>query len=315
MGIKNLKPRLAEIGKIKIGKKGAERQGTGGKKYRLPTKLDHFEVTTLDRDENGDFIQDEDIMGIIGQNPKSLDIILLYDDIDLNFPTRYAFYLGTTCKCSGDGETAQRIMKTGEIKEIQCDPDTCEFYQSKKCKIGGTLNCLLKQSSRLGGVYKFRTHGWHSVNNILSSLQFIQTLTCGVLAGIGLKLTLSGKKAEVEGKSLTVYTANVEYHGNSQELLANVVKISEARLKNHFDMKKMEMQAKQLQIAEDPEAITGIIQEYYPQNQSGYEENEEDGTEEQKQTLSFDENKEVKAESTVVEDKDTTESTKPPVFG
>ena len=41
-----LVPRVAEIGKIKIGYLGEERQAKGGGTYRQPLKLDRFLVTT-----------------------------------------------------------------------------------------------------------------------------------------------------------------------------------------------------------------------------------------------------------------------------
>ena len=66
--IKGIMPGLPEIGKIKIGMKGAVRTSKGGKDFQLPQRLDHFIVTTLERGEDGNFIRDEAIHQNLGPN-------------------------------------------------------------------------------------------------------------------------------------------------------------------------------------------------------------------------------------------------------
>ena len=48
-----LKPRLVELGAVRIGTLGEERTSRSGGTYRLPQKLDHFIVTTNVRDDHG----------------------------------------------------------------------------------------------------------------------------------------------------------------------------------------------------------------------------------------------------------------------
>ena len=56
-------PRLIEFGKLKIGRKSAvEKTSSKGTKYRVPEKLDHFLITGMDRDENGDLRVDDQLM-------------------------------------------------------------------------------------------------------------------------------------------------------------------------------------------------------------------------------------------------------------
>ena len=269
--IKGLTLGLAEIGKIKIGKKGAERTSKAGNKFRLPTKDDHFTITTLERDGNDDFKVDMRIMKELGENPKELRIMLIYDDIDQNFPTRYARYFGTKCVCSGNGERARLINdKTGEIKEIACDPSACPHIKERRCKINGTLNCLLENTNTLGGVYKFRTTSYHSVKQILSSLLFIQRMTGGTLAGIPLFLTLSPKHVSPDNtKGLTVYVVNIEYRGSRTNLIDTVIDLNQKLLSQTGAIKAIELKTKQIEFANDPEAE--IVQEFYPEQQDGYE--------------------------------------------
>ena len=104
MAIKNLNRRLVEIGKIKIGGKNPNKENKGANgPYRLPVKFDHFKVTDLDKDDKDNFIPNAEIMSKLGDKPKKLDILLLSDDIDNNFPTSYASYQGNKCFCRGDG--------------------------------------------------------------------------------------------------------------------------------------------------------------------------------------------------------------------
>ena len=59
--------------------------------------------------ENPDnnFLPDTEVMNRLGAAPKEIPVMLVYDDIELNFPTRYAMYDGKTLGCTGDGETAR----------------------------------------------------------------------------------------------------------------------------------------------------------------------------------------------------------------
>ena len=59
--VKNLTRSSPEIGRIKIGSLGEARTSQGGKTFRLPKKLDHFEVVTRFRGPDGTFTRDEDI--------------------------------------------------------------------------------------------------------------------------------------------------------------------------------------------------------------------------------------------------------------
>jgi len=269
--IKKFNLQLAELGKIKIGKKGAIRKTQDGSgTYRLPEKTDHFTITTLNRDANGDFIPDERFLGIYGKEPKELNIFFLFDSIDMNFQTEYAYYAGSKCLCRGDGEKANRILKTGAIEDVVCDPDTCEFHKSEKCKVGGVLNCLLAESQSVGGIYKLRTHSFHSVRNILASLTQIQIMTNGILSGIPLQLTLTPRQVSLPDKGSTVvYVLNIEYRGLRKTLLDTVREIKKERIEFNLDMKRLEMSEIKIESA-SPEEIQEIAEEFYPENQDNY---------------------------------------------
>lgn len=231
LGIKNLMPGLVERGKIKIGNKGQVRRSSQGKEFQAPQKLDHFLVTTMVRGDDNNFLRDEAIHKQLGDKPTTIPVRLLYDDIDLNFQTRYACYNGRTLWCSGDGEVARRVRpgsgqngKPLEYDQVSC---TCErqsptFQGKGKCKITGNLSVMIDGVGVVGGVWKFRTTSYNSVVGILSSLALIKRITGGPLAGIPLNMVLTPKAVSdpVTGAQQTVYVVSLEFRGTVDQLRA-----------------------------------------------------------------------------------------------
>lgn len=259
--IKNIQPRLCEIGKIKIGGKGRETTTKSGKKMRLPVKYDHFVITKTTKDSDDNFEVDKDLMAQLGGKPKELSIRLLFDDIDLNFQTSYSCYKGKKCFCRGDGEKAMRINdETGIRKEISCIPEECEYKQKGYCKISGILSCLLPQASRIGGVYKLRTHSYNSVVNVLSALQFLSLATNGMLFNLPLKLELIEKETEEHGK---IKVVNIAFDGNMDQLNNTIVQEKQRRLSGNIDVKKIEEKAVNSGLLEDNEEDEEIENEFY----------------------------------------------------
>lgn len=263
--IKNIVPGLKEIGKIKIGRKGEMRKSKKGNDFRPPEKFDHFEIVTLHKDENGDFMPDAAIMGLIGEDAKEIDVSLLYNDPSLNLFTRYNQYKGGRCMCSGDGEQAVQADGT----KIQCDPDTCTVFKTKHCKANGILSVILKDSPRLGGVYKFRTTSFNSIRSIMSSMFFLQSLTGGILANIPLKMTVSPMSVNPVGSptAQTIYVVNLEYPGNVDDLRKHTLQLMTEQAGMHNKMIELEAQARAaISVPETKEEIEDIESEWYPDN-------------------------------------------------
>lgn len=261
--IKGLTPRLGECGKIKIGGKGKETLSKYGKKMRLPEKYDHFVITGMAKDENDDFIPDPVIMGILGEKPTVIPVRLPYDDPSLNFPTSYARYETAACQCRGDGELAV----TAEGETIECNPETCPHH-GKTCKATGVLSVMLDDAPTVGGVYKFRTVGWNSINNLTASMEFIRGLTNGILAGIPLYLTLTPKYTTIPGtgKRTIIYMVNLVYRGNFEAMKQAIRATLETRKEMKYSIEDFEKLALAEQNApEDPEEAKDIQEEFYPE--------------------------------------------------
>ena len=274
MPVKGMIPQLAERGKIKIGERGEMKVSQGGKQFAQPRKLDHFLITTMQRDAAGRLMPDVELMVRIkpeGGKLTEIPIRLLYDDIDLNFQTRYACYKGNRCWCSGDGETAQRLTgENGKYQEVACPCERLDHYYTgqDRCKILGTLQVLIEGTDRIGGVWKFRTTSWNTVNAILSSLALIKTITGGPLAGIPLHMVLSPKTVTVPttGQNMVVYVVSLEYRGTEESLAELGYQIARRRLEHQIKMEQIEAEARRLLLppqAEPPEEQEEVAQEFY----------------------------------------------------
>lgn len=215
--IRGITPRLSEGGKIKIGRKGEwARSG----KFQLPQKLDHFLVTTMEREESGNFAINTEIMDALPQGAdgkvREIPIVLHSDDIDEVFPTSYARYAGRTCACRGDGETATQWevkegRRTGATKSKDCPCDQREM-DPPRCKPTGVLHCsiAIEGLAVAGSVYKWRTTSIISIQEMIGSLLHIKQ-TCGVFRGLPLTLCLKPVRVNPKGApQSTVYTGYVE---------------------------------------------------------------------------------------------------------
>lgn len=260
--IKNMHISLFEQGKIKIGKKGAKKSSSKGTEYREAIKLDYFIITTLERDVQDNFKIDSAAMKDLGKEPTQLPIELLFDDIELNFPTCYAMYSQKDgLLCRGDGETAI----TAKQENIVCNPDTCPHAQNKNCKPSGILSCRLPHLKTLGGVYKFRTHSWNSIKNILASLQYLATLTGGVLAGLPLELRTEKKPTRFG----LVNIVNIVFPGTQDTLADALEKEISRRQRLQIDVKNIETIARKTGVIEDDDDPIDVAEEFFPLKEDG----------------------------------------------
>ena len=221
--IKGISPRLQEIGRIAIGEKGG-RSKSG--KSLLPTKLDHFIFTTLNKDEEDRYIRDPEMMGMFGDGCTEIPIRLLYNDIELNFPTFYAKYARSGIKLRGDGENWTVYNADGSREEVFDPNNEHGFLDDPGVKPHGILTVLVEGQNSVGGVFKFRTTSWNSINNILSSLALIKNM-CGMLTYIPLKLVVRKKEVQPIGMAHKTWipVVSVEFRGSIEELQTQAIEV------------------------------------------------------------------------------------------
>jgi len=222
--LKSIRPRIVELGKIKIGRKEERvRKTSGGKEWRAPEKLDHFIITTTARNQRGDLVVDNALMEQLlrlqpggGDKLREIPVELLSDDIDDVLVASHCYYggkkLGGTC----DEETCTWLVDSqGErLAEPVKRPCTGEHLK-KPWKPHATLNCIINAgaSSTVGGVYRFRTTSRITLEQLYGGLVHIQALTRGVLQGLPLRLVVRPMQVAPEGIVTTVYVVHVELRG------------------------------------------------------------------------------------------------------
>lgn len=219
--IVGLEPRLAEVGKIKIGGLGAERGKKGGGTFRLPVKYDYFVITTTERNAKGDLAPDQAIMDALtpkwadgDDKLRAIPIVLHSDDIAEVFPHSYAAYNGKRLQCRGNGNTAERReikdkRWTGKSEFVKCP---CPMLEDKRCKPHGVLHCSIAVPGQAiaGGIHRWRTTSIISLQQMIGSLQQIKSIV-GVLRGLPLVLRVLPMRVEPVGqKASTVYVCHVE---------------------------------------------------------------------------------------------------------
>lgn len=272
MAIKNLRRELAVIGRIKIGGlEGNKRTTKDGKEWQAPVKYDHFQVKTMVRGADGNFIVDQTIQKKLGEKPTDLDVMLLYNDNELNFRTTYALYEGKRIGCKGDGEKAIQInTQTGEVVE-KCCP--CEkLDQPRGCKAHGTLYCILRDAEITGGVWKYSTTSKNTISNIMSSLDFISLCVGGKIAGLPLTMKLFPKETVTpEGQPTKIWIVGLFYKGNPIEMLENAISLEKRRLEGGIKMELLEYQIREefkKQIVESEIIDEEEIPEFHPTNEA-----------------------------------------------
>lgn len=269
--IVTLQGRMPEIGKIKIGGKGEKRKSKSGKDYKPPVKYDHFVITNLQRGKDDNFIQDMEIHKMLGDESgeelREIPIMLLYDNVALNFPSRLVCYKGKKLFCSGDGS---RAIKENEFIKCPCErANPVEYNGNEPCKMNGVLTCMIPGVPKIGGVFKFRTTSYNTIQGITSSLSYFYNRTRGTLFNIPFKLVLSEKTGTnpKTGDSLNIRYVRIEFNGDIKELIDAAFKTKQLTIGYEERLKNIEEVHKDLITADiSPEEELDVAEEYYPQD-------------------------------------------------
>lgn len=277
MPVKGLMPGLMEVGKIKIGIKGDMVKSKDGNEFRLPQKIDHFRIVKNERDENNDYILDDLILEVISHNSATsynedmnlikIPIRLLYNEIDLVFPTQYVSYVNGKLSCSGDG--IKGTTRDGRKVVCPCKRLDGAYQGNDKCKISGTLSCII-EGCNVGGCYKFRTTSINSARYILSSLMLIKAATGGLLSFIPLRLVINPKKTIIPstGAPTTIYVVTVEFQGGIEQLQKKALEMGRERVSLIENMRDIEIEARKI-VSSDADADREekeFAEEFFPEN-------------------------------------------------
>jgi hypothetical protein len=256
--------RLAVSTKVAIGLPPNPAEG----KKAHPSKLDHFIFLRKSPAQQNAWELDDKLMKAYGTKCKEFEIVLLDDEIENVFPTKLAWFTQSECKCFGDGESATR--RTAEHPEGQpwspCGK-ACPDLENGSCKPAADLRFMLAAFPQLGAVARIHTSSYRSIMQISSSLQQIQTITGGRLAGIRAKLVVRPEKTSYMGAdqkrhSTTVFALNLEIQAAGiKELVTHMT--DHARL---FEHTRKLLGTGRIEVIEDDSARAGeITPEFYPE--------------------------------------------------
>jgi len=288
--LKSIRPRIVELGKIKIGKKEDKvRKTQGGREWRAPEKLDHFLITTLQRTDKGDLVEDRGLMDQLlrmqpggGEKLREIPVELLSDEIDDVLVASHCYYGSKKIWGTCDEETCTWFVDSqgNALKEPVKKP--CNGEHAVKPEQGkpgwkthATLNCIINAgpSSTVGGVYRFRTTSRITLEQLYGGLVHIQQLTRGVLQGLPLRLVVRPMQVnpEVNGKTqtTTVYVVHVELRG--QDLAAiqhHAAQLTQVRVANAKQIEAARAEYRLMLRApgesESPEEQEEVAEEFAP---------------------------------------------------
>lgn len=282
------KPRICELGKIKIGRKSAqERKTASGGTWRAPEKLDHFLVTTLQRTTTGDLMPDAAVMDELSQSVgdkdgkiRRLPVFVLSNEIDDILQSAWVSYVGKALAAKSDGKVLTKYidMKTGDRLSEPEDVPWKEEYKDLKdskgalrFKLHSTFNCVIaSKSGRWGGVYKLRTTSRISGEQLYGSILSVLQLTGGVLRGLPLSLVVRPMQVQPDGKPTTVYVVHLELRGaDLHEIQTRALEQKRFEVEHYLGMKKQDERYRLLLKApgedEDEEEVTDVVEEFHPE--------------------------------------------------
>lgn len=198
--VKSLTPRLRppRLGKIRLGVKATSQKGT-----QYPKEVPHFVVPP-------------EVALVFGEEPTELDVMLISDSREVNFPVAYTWYGANGAKCKGDGETASRLQDDGSWKERSC---TCDMLgKPKGCKLVGHLFVMIPAVS-IAGAYQISTSSSNSIIDVQSGMAYIEAVFGRSCALIPLKLKREPIQTNYQGKKATHYTMKLTFDESSREVV------------------------------------------------------------------------------------------------
>ena len=286
-----VKPRISELGKIKIGGLGEERKARGGGTFRLPVKHDHFTVTTMQRDAKRNLIVDEDLMKSLVEEGyadadgkvRRLPVSCLSNDPEEVMQTAYVAYEGKKLAAKSDGKEAE-FFYDFKKKQWRDAPFITEWTDEladmtvgtgndarPMFKMHTTLNVVIaSRRARWGGYYKFRTTSEISASQLYGSMIFLkENITYGLLRGVPLQLVIRPIQVNPEGQTTTVYVVHLEARGDDMEAIrTQALQRAEYELKNALQVGKAHRQYLALMRSPadfDEEEAEEVAQEFHPQ--------------------------------------------------
>jgi len=217
--------RIPRLGKIRLGIKVTSKEKKG---VQYPKATDYFVVP-------------DEVREVYGEKPTELQIMFPVEEPELfaqQWLRAYSLTQGLICIGSGvearrkvdmaTGAMADHETKDWEWREITCDPQECQEYETKRCRRVMNLQFLLPEVPGLG-VYQIDTSSFYSIVNINSMIKMLKGML-GRCSMVPLTLTLG--PIEVFPPGLTKKTVHIMHIKKDIKLsqLAQIAQLPPARV-------------------------------------------------------------------------------------
>jgi hypothetical protein len=217
--------RIPRLGKIHLGVKV---KPTEKEKREYPRATDYFVVP-------------DEVAAVYGPKPTELQIMFPVEEPELfaqQWLRAYSMTQGLVCIGTGvearrkidvtTGAIADHETKDWEWREMSCDPQECQEYQTKRCRRVMNLQFLLPEVPGLG-VYQIDTSSFYSIVNINSMIKMLK----GILGRCSMiPLTLALGPIEVFPPGLTKKIVHIMHIKKDIKLsqLAHIAQLPPAKV-------------------------------------------------------------------------------------
>lgn len=268
------------IGRISIGRVVEKNS------KRLPEKDDQFTITTQIQ-SRGEWVLhpfDEALRQANGGGKlRSIPVRVLFNDPDLNLRAEYSLFNRESGRptCVGNGETCKRVSNEGIVSLACPSPDSCQ-YSNGLCKPYGRLNVVIGDEDELGS-FIFRTTSFNSIRVLAARLRYFSAISGGLLATMPLELKIRGKSTTQSYRSAIYYVDIVVQSGLTlEEAIARAREFDSQRKASGLDQTALDETARagfgNGAFEESGEDIPAVVEEFYPESNSGTETEAGDGS-------------------------------------
>ena len=173
-------PTFPKIGDIRKGAKKTQDDRPG-------KDLTYFRYAALE----GEALAAAKFAEVYGDEPREINILLPFDEIDRNFDAFMERHTAGALQCRGDGETA--FMWRDDDGKMQHTPKPCPSDGCEGCKETGRLKVIIPELRRLAFVTVHTTSIW-DIQELTNNLRALKSMTGNGLRGIPLVLKRRPRK-------------------------------------------------------------------------------------------------------------------------
>lgn len=218
---------------------------------------------------------------------RSIPVRLLFNDPSLNLRASYTMFDRATARpmCVGDGESCKRANQ-GVMESHPCPgPDHCVLGMDGNCKLFGRFHVRIDHPGCPGddcSTFVLRTTGVNTVRTLMARMQYLQAVSGGLLAYLPLELRLRGKSTTQSRRAPIYYVDLCVREGMGLEAAVGQAREASDRAQHAgLDQAALEAAARkgyaQGLFEETAEEVSTVLQEFYPRNQGGLEQGDDDG--------------------------------------